>query len=105
RIKRTFALKSAQDAAKRRSKESSMFGYESLKAGQEFIFSVQTKDENNLNLVVGALTGNKRIGKSRTAQYGQVFIETIPKPQQIATFCSSEFSLVYVQSNLCIIDA
>lgn len=105
KIKKTFALKSAQDAEKRRSKDGAMFGYESLKAGQDFIFSVQAKDENILNRVVGALTGNKRIGKSKTAQYGQVFIEAIDKPQQIATFDSSEFSLVYVQSNLCIINA
>lgn len=105
KIKKTFALKSAQDAENRRSKDGAMFGFESLKAGQEFIFSVRANDENDLYKVVGALEGNKRIGKSKTAQYGQVLIEVIDTPKEIATFEKKEYSLVYVQSNLCIIDS
>lgn len=105
KIEKAFALKSAQDAEKRRSKDGAMFGFESLKAGQEFIFSVQAEDESILNRVVDALEGNKRVGKSKTAQYGLVFIEAIDTPQRIKTFDSTDFSLVYVESNLCIIDS
>lgn len=105
KIEKTFALKSAQDAENRRSKDGAMFGFESLKAGQEFIFSVQGEDEKLLYKVTETLKGNKRIGKSKTAQYGQVEIETIDTPVKIATFENENYSLVYVQSNLCIIDS
>lgn len=105
KIEKIFALKSAQDAEKRRSKDGAMFGFESLKAGQEFIFSVHSDDENLLRRVEGVLKGKKRIGKSKTAQYGIVDIEPINHPQKVATFSENDYSLVYVQSNLCIIDA
>ncbi len=105
KIEKTFALKSAQDAEKRRSKEGAMFGFESLKAGQEFIFSIQADDGNLLNQITKSLEGNKRIGKSKTAQYGQVEIKAIDSPQKICVFNNENYSLVYVQSNLCVIDA
>lgn len=106
KIKKTFALKSAQDATTRRSKEGAMFGFESLKAGQEFVFSVQSEDESLLNKVTKYLEGDKRIGKSKNAEYGQVKIEVLKgNPKRIATFENKEYSLVYVQSNLCVIDS
>ncbi|WP_041341346.1 hypothetical protein [Runella slithyformis] len=38
---KNFVLKSAQDRDERRSKDGAMFGFESLKAGQVYVFSVR----------------------------------------------------------------
>lgn len=104
-IKKTFALKSAQDANFRRSKESAMFGFESLKKDQVFIFSVQCRDESLVDDVTNALVGNKRLGKSRTAEFGQVSIQQITTPIPPLEFKQTDSCiLVYAQSNLCFVD-
>lgn len=99
-VEKGFTLKSAQDSQTRRSKEGAMFGFEYLKKGQEFIFSVRFKDEKYVNQITQALTGKKKIGKSKSAEFGQVKIDPIAIPQKIDSFNSSEM-LVYAQSNLC----
>ncbi len=102
---KNFSLKSAQDASTRRSKEGAMFGFESLKAGQEFIFSVKSENQELLNKIEIALKGRKRIGKSKSAEFGQVDIEPLSSlPKKIPTFESNNFSLVYAQSDLCFFD-
>lgn len=101
---KSFALKSAHDPESRRSKEGAMFGFESLKKGQTFLFSVHFKDEKYFQEVNQALGGTRRIGKSKTAQYGQVEIKLLndkSQPKQIASIPQSGFSLVYAESNLC----
>jgi hypothetical protein len=105
KIKKTFALKSAQDANFRKSKESAMFGFESLKKDQVFIFSVKFSDERFVDDVTKALIGNKRLGKSRTAEFGQVEIRQIntPIPHLEHKELDSD-TLVYAQSNLCFVD-
>lgn len=103
-VAKNFALKSAQDATTRRSAEGKMFGFESLQKEQEFIFSVRFEDNKYLEKVTQALTGRKRIGKSKTAQYGQVNIEPLTShPQQVDSF-DVGYTLVYAQSNLCFFD-
>lgn len=101
---KSFALKSAHDPESRRSKEGAMFGFESLKKGQTFLFSVHFKDEKYFQEVNQALVGTRRIGKSKTAQYGQVEIKLLndkSQPKQIASIPQTGFSLVYAESNLC----
>ena len=71
-----FAVKSAYDRNVRRSKDEQMFGYQSLRKGLVFYFSVEIDDDSFAEkTLVEALVGNKRIGRSRTAQYGLVKIE------------------------------
>jgi len=69
-----FAIKSAYDREKRRSKDEQMYGYESLQKGLELYFEVQVENEDLAKDIKGALVGNKRVGRSRTAQYGLVEI-------------------------------
>ena len=69
-----FAIKSAYDKEKRRSKDEQMYGYESLQKGLELYFEVQVENEDLAKDIKGALVGNKRVGRSRTAQYGLVEI-------------------------------
>lgn len=75
--KRNFAIKSAYDRGVRRAAEGKMYGYESLSKGMEFLFEVEL-DDNAAYLepyIIAHLTGDKRVGRSKTAQYGWVHIE------------------------------
>jgi hypothetical protein len=69
-----FAIKSAYDREKRRSKDEQMYGYESLQKGLELYFEVQVENDDLAEDIKGALVGKKRVGRSRTAQYGLVEI-------------------------------
>ncbi len=73
-----FAIKSAYDREKRRSKDEQMYGYESLQKGLELYFEVQVENDDLAKDIKGALVGKKRVGRSRTAQYGLVKIELLP---------------------------
>lgn len=99
---KNFALKSAQDRNERRSKDGAMFGFESLKAGQVYVFSVRYEKTEYQEIVEKFLRGNKRIGKSKTAQYGQVDIQPIANPRLIESFATPQnYTVVYAESNLC----
>lgn len=99
---KNFALKSAQDRDERRSKDGAMFGFESLKAGQVYVFSIRYENAEYQEIVEKFLTGNKRIGKSKTAQYGQVDIQPIANPTLIKTIeTPQDYTIVYAESNLC----
>lgn len=69
-----FAIKSAYDREKRRSEDNKMYGYESLQKGLELYFEVQVENDDLAEDIKGALIGKKRVGRSRTAQYGLVEI-------------------------------
>lgn len=71
---KSFALKSSYDRNLRRSKDSQMFGYESLEKGSEYLFSVEIDNESLAQTIEEGLVGIKHIGRSRTAQYGLVEI-------------------------------
>lgn len=84
KIGKAFAIKSAYDRESRRSKDSQMYGYESIQEGSVYYFEVEIPDTPSCEIKPGesldqaiqtALKGTKRIGRSRTAQYGQVKIE------------------------------
>ncbi|PWK16969.1 hypothetical protein LV89_04627 [Arcicella aurantiaca] len=101
---KNFVLKSAQDRDERRSKDGAMFGFESLKAGQVYIFSVRYHNAEYQKIVEDFLLGNKRIGKSKTAQYGQVCIKKFKDeqaPKKIDSISNTNYTIVYAESNLC----
>ena len=72
---KTFSLKSGYDREQRRSEDSLMYGYESIGKGNVFYFEVEVDDDKKANTIQERLTGNKHVGKSRSAQYGMVYIE------------------------------
>lgn len=74
KVEKGFTLKSAYDRCNRTSKEGQMFGYESLKAGQKFFFEVEVDDDALASKIEELLTGEQYIGRSRSAEYGQVRI-------------------------------
>ncbi len=76
-VRMSFAIKSAYDSEKRRPEDEKMYGYQSLCAGQSFLFEVCLSDEvlSFETVIAESLAGRHRIGRSRTAQYGLVDIE------------------------------
>lgn len=100
-----FAIKSAFDKYFRRSADEKMYGYESLQKGLELYFEVEVDDNSLLDDIKGALIGeDKRVGRSRTAQYGLVkieekaFVETESKKSQ------SDVAIVYADGRLIFLD-
>lgn len=74
----SYALKSAHDSTTLRSMDSQMFGYESLRPGADMGFTVEFDADvcqETRRQVIASLIGSKRVGRSRSAQYGQVEID------------------------------
>lgn len=104
-INKSFAIKSAQDRTKGTSEKSAMFGFESLNKGLEFIFSIQFDDETLIDKVNEVIEGNHRLGKSKSAEFGQIKIKKLQSDTKvIVCFENKDYVLVYAQSNLCFVD-
>ena len=58
-------------------KEASLFGYQSIKSGQRFVFEVLSTRADLLEIVGKALEGPQHLGKSKSAAYGLVAIEAL----------------------------
>jgi hypothetical protein len=105
KVKKSFSLKSAYDSEKLKSEDEKMYGMEAIKAGQEFIFSVSSENENTIEKIKSLLTSNpKFLGKSKNAQFGKIEIETIDKQDVIPSFEPNDYVLVYAASNLVFFD-
>lgn len=103
-IGKTFAIKSAYDRDKRRSKDEQMYGYESLKAGLKFFFAVETDKEEYADEIKDALVGERHLGRSRTAQYGLVKIETCDYEEETSTDAANGVTTVYADGRLIFLD-
>lgn len=102
--KKDFSIKSAYDRDNRRSKDAQMFGYESLKAGSMWSFYVEL-DEDCLPLfekIKENLEGVKRLGRSKTAEFGLVEIqfESEKLADTIPVINSGSEVLIYAESSL-----
>ena len=83
-ISKSFAIKSAYDRDYRRSADEQMYGYQSLDAGSIWFFEVSSEEDKWLEEISKALIeGEKRVGRSKTAQYGLVKIEEYKNPSTI----------------------
>ncbi len=103
-VAKSFTIKSARDKETRKSKDEQMFGYESIKTGQSFIFPVFYDHDEDIIIVEKALTGTKRVGKSRTAEYSLAKIDKLDKALKHNCIDAEEYTLVYAHSNLCFLD-
>lgn len=101
----SFAIKSAHDKETRTSKKSQLFGYQSINSDQVLYFEVEC-DEKYEDLIKKALTnGNKRVGRSRSSQYGLVKITCLDKPYKEVPSVSKKGQVtVYADSRLVFID-
>ena len=101
-----FAIKSAYDKEKRRSKDEQMYGYESLQKGLELYFEVQVENDDLAEKIKDALTndGSKRVGRSRTAQYGLVEIKPFEYSEIASGESQNNIVTVYADSRLIFLD-
>jgi hypothetical protein len=72
-----YRQKSAYDKSNRKSKDSSMFGYYSLPKGTKWTFSVEMDSEKHIERIKELLEKSKRLGKSRSAEYGRIKIDFV----------------------------
>jgi hypothetical protein len=110
KLEHGYRQKSAYDKHKRRSKDSQMFGYHALPAGTKWAFSVTLDSDTHQEKIIKYLEGKKRLGKSKSAEYGLVEITfkdeeviTQPeiKPQEIG---ESKYLYIYAKSRLALTD-
>lgn len=102
----TFKIKSAQDRIERKSKDAQMFGYESLEKDLEWQFSVDMDTTDHKDSIIEALVGIKRLGRSKTAEYGLVEI-SFQEEENITSeisIPSTEQLIIYAESDLCFLD-
>ena len=106
-IQKNFTIKSAYDSDNRRSKDSQMFGYESLSKGVVMYFEIESElgDEQN-QMIINALCGKRHIGHSRSAEFGLVTIEETNYKEAISSKIEpgSEYVTVYADGRLIFFD-
>lgn len=75
----SYSIKSAYDRINRHAMDDQMFGYEALCKGITMAFTVEVEEEEAKKglseKIAEALVGQKRVGRSRSAQYGLVEIK------------------------------
>jgi hypothetical protein len=103
-IKQNYRLKSAYDPDTRKSKDSQMFGYFSLPAYSDWVFTVEDQSGFYLEKIKEALVGKKRIGRSKSAEYGLVDIKFIQELDEVKEQNFLGRTLIYAHSNLCFVN-
>lgn len=112
KTEKNFAIKSAYDSEKRRSMDQQMYGYQSLEAGMKLCFQVDfddTIDDISMNEVIAILLDNHTVGRSKTAQYGQVIIDELNEEEIDKGFdelisLEPDKTFLYAESRLLFID-
>lgn len=110
--RKSFRMKTAIDANTGRAKESALFGYDALQAGQRFYAQISCDDsmtEADIAQLKATLSKSLLLGRSRSAEYGRATVEIIAaKPTQSApsykTTATQEITL-WLLSDLMALDA
>lgn len=105
KIDQDFSIKSAYNSKSRKSRDSQMYGYFSLKKGTEWSFTIEDLTGEYAEKVRIAIIGKKRVGRSRSAEYGLVQIDFITEvPQKVDETIDEGIVYIYAKSNLCFYD-
>lgn len=100
-----FSIKSAHNKKERRSEEGAMYGYDALRKGSEYIFTVNSEDESTLKEITSELVGKHNIGKSKTAQYGRILIEKVENfSKNYKEIDNPKFTVIYFESCCAFLD-
>lgn len=103
-----YTQKSAYDSTNRRSKTSSMYGYSAIASGTRWQFMVHCDDfisSDDIALIKSTLENSKRLGKSKSSQYGAIkitYIETLK--DTFKTLETTGEVILYAKSRLALID-
>lgn len=108
-VNKSFSIKSAYDPTTRRSKDSQIYGYQSLEKGSNFMFSLyydSDVSDDTINKVVSQLQGERHVGRSRTAQYGLVHITCLNMQETNYTShqTNKQNLIIYAESRLIFLD-
>ena len=105
-INYNYAQKSAYDAEKRRSKESSMYGYKAIEAGTKWQFVVQYDADmsDEMELLTSTLLNSKRLGKSKSSQYGAIKIAKSVELNSVALTDINDEVILYAKSRIALVD-
>ena len=106
-IEYNYSQKSAYDKKERTSLDGSMFGYSSLKAGTKWQFSIrydESIDSQDIELLKTTLLNSKRLGKSKSAQYGLVEITQKGNSENIEGNKEPKITPIYLNSRISLID-
>ncbi len=102
KVDQNFSIRSAYNREQRRAMDTQMFGYFSLPAGSEWEFVIEDDTESYGKLLRDTLKDICQIGRSKSAEYGQIKIEfrgeREPSAKQLGT---EKLHLIYAASNLC----
>ncbi|MDY6336728.1 MAG: hypothetical protein SPL25_06535 [Succinivibrionaceae bacterium] len=109
KVEKDVAIKSAYDSEKLRSLDQHMFTYQALRKGLVMYFEVELDDEAAAcrDELTEALTGDRHVGKSRSAEYGLVSIEKaeFPEPASAHAGAGGEREVaVYADGRLIFLD-
>lgn len=103
--KYNYSQKSAHDKNLRRSADKKMYGYSALQKGTNWVFKIIYENENLISAIEDKLLGNKRLGKSKTTEYGQVFISHFDDGEILENFIPKDnYTYIYVKSRLALLD-
>jgi len=106
-INYNYAQKSAYDSKKRRSKTSSMYGYRAIEAGTKWQFVVKYDESmaSEIELLKSTLCDSKRLGKSKSSQYGQIKIREVGVSNNLSkAIQESEEVVLYAKSRIALVD-
>lgn len=104
----TYSQKSAYDKKNRRSLDNNMYGYKAIKKGSvwQFVVKVDGITPEDEKLIVETLKSSTRLGKSKSAEYGEVKIKYLenqarenlghenPQLGEVVLYCNSRLALV-----------
>lgn len=101
-----YSQKSAYDKTNRRSKDSQMYGYSAIKQGTQWQFTLKYDaiSENDLQRIKKNLIGTKRLGKSKSAQYGKVEIKERGSLVRTSKTNASSQTILYLNSRISLVD-
>lgn len=106
-VDQIFSIKSAYDRELYRSKDEQMYGYFALKKDTVWRSFIDLDDDQYVEVVKKDLLGKRRIGRSRTAQYGLVHIDLVEEQtlaEQSDYGKKDQEVYLYAYSNLCLLD-
>ena len=105
-VEYTYSQKSAYNKEKRKSKDSQMYGYKAIKKGSTWWFTVKIDgiEEKGVALIIETLEESKRLGKSKSAEYGEVAITYLPNAKVEHDTCKSDDVILYCNSRLALVD-
>lgn len=108
-----MAIKTAWSRETRSPEKSQLYTYESLDKGLELLFWIELSGvdkQRNAEIIINALSGIKRVGRSRSAQYGLVEISMVTDkeccmPESDMSSACDDLYAVYADSRLIFLDS